>query len=274
MKVHYRIWRSASTPPARSAFILHGLGEHIGCYHQLACFLSGYSYQVCGLDLYGFGESEGKRGHVKRIDDYVDDLGHLNRALQSEGSLREGERLLFGHSMGGLLALACLERFPERYTHAVISSPALFPSYGVPLYLQILGKILDVLWPSFMFNNRIASEQLTLDESVHEQYQEDELRHAMITPRLFNELVKLGTWVWGNRYKLSANLRLLFLVGGEDTVIRREAPQDFAENIPVRSVDLRVFPGMQHDLLVGEGREDTYRELSSWIETRAPVPFA
>ncbi|MFW6181091.1 MAG: alpha/beta hydrolase [Spirochaetota bacterium] len=282
LTLRYRTWRSRALAPTGTAVLVHGLGEHAGGYHRLACLLAGFSYQVYCLDLYGFGASEGKRGHVVRIADYLADLRLLERIAraaespcgeQGAGS-REAPglfrgRLLFGHSMGGLLALAYLERYPGEHTHAVISSPALDPAFGVPAHLRLLGKLLDVLWPSCPFDNRIGSEQLTSDQSARERYQEDPLRHELITPRLFNELVRLGKRVWKDRSGMSPGLRLLVLVGGEDTVIRREDPRDFLRDLPVRSSRLEVLEGARHDLLAGEAEARTFGELASWLAGEA-----
>lgn len=284
VRLHCRSWKSAAPPPSRTALILHGLGEHIGCYHELACFLTGHSYQVFGLDLYGFGASGGKRGHVRRIDDYLDDLHLLFHVVRSEGTVfaashefpgtsappgQVRERLLYGHSMGGLLALAYLERFPEDCTHAVVSSPSLDPAFGVPVLLRLLGKLLGIVGPSLAFSNRISPEELTADEPAREGYREDELRHSLITPRLFNQLVKLGERVRSGRHLLNPELALLFLLGGEDTVIRREDCRAFLRDLRVRSSRLRVLPGMRHDLLAGEDSARTFRELASWIAAEA-----
>jgi alpha-beta hydrolase superfamily lysophospholipase len=59
--LHGRDW------PCRAArgtvLVVHGLGEHIGRYAQVAAELNARGWRVVGYDQRGHGASEGGRGH-------------------------------------------------------------------------------------------------------------------------------------------------------------------------------------------------------------------
>ncbi len=108
--------------------LLHGLGEHSGRFAHLARFLLPSGYAVMSFDLRGHGNSEGVRGHFPSIEQVRQDIDELITAA--------GERyvgipgFLYGHSLGGILALNyVLERKPD-LAGVVITSPGLKISPG------------------------------------------------------------------------------------------------------------------------------------------------
>ncbi len=66
---------------------------------------------------------------VNSFDDYVSDLDMFIREIVMK---REGRRplYLYGHSMGGAIAALYLEKHPEVFTKAVLSSPMIEMLYG------------------------------------------------------------------------------------------------------------------------------------------------
>ena len=71
----YRYWLPEGPVAAVVAF-LHGVGGHAGqpTYRYLIDHLVGTDRAVYGLDLRGFGRSEGRRGHVERWQVFIDDV--------------------------------------------------------------------------------------------------------------------------------------------------------------------------------------------------------
>jgi lysophospholipase len=262
-----RVWERADRPPALRAFIIHGLGEHGGAYEELARFLAERSCRVYAPDLYGFGKSEGKRGHVHCIDDYLRDI-HTIYLDSRSGDSESGTNLLFGQSMGALIALAYLEEFPDDFTHAAVAAPPLDPASRAPALLRLTAMVLDRVWPSLRFDNRIHPDELSSDQQAQESFREDELRHSSITPRLFMELVRLADSVKQNRSRLNTGLHLLFLHGEHDQVVRPETAARFLRDVNTASCSREVLSDMRHDLLQGPGSERTLDLLGSWLQRR------
>jgi len=262
--LYYQSWESGVKGYKKTANIIHGLGEHTGRYQELAAFLTFRDYKVFGLDLYGFGRSEGKRGHVKNIEDFISDEKLLFTLIQ-KNNRATSEKLLIGHSLGGLLALAYLEKYPDDYSHAVISSPALNPARNVSKTMLLLGKICRVIWPSLPFKNRIPPDQLCSDEEMQKAYQEDEYTHDTITPRLFDEMRSLGVRVWENADKINKDLRILFIHGEADEVTNYRDTHAFSTSVSVRDKKIKIIPNMKHHTLNDKEKAQTYQAMSEWF---------
>ena len=58
----------AGWPIRGQVLMVHGLGEHIGHYTELADLLNQWGFAVRGYDQYGHGESSGLRGDLPRDD--------------------------------------------------------------------------------------------------------------------------------------------------------------------------------------------------------------
>src|SRR5438270_186998 len=106
----HRLHHTAVVPPtphfARLAF-LHGYGDHSGRYLHFLQWMAGHGVACHAVDFRGHGRSTGKKAHVNRWDEYLDDLtAFLNiRELSSAGDDRTPVFAL-GHSHGGLIAAA------------------------------------------------------------------------------------------------------------------------------------------------------------------------
>ena len=267
-KVFLREWKlSDKNPKKGSAVIIHGLGEHSGRYSEVAGFLNNLGFEVYCEDLPGFGNSSGKRGDVKNISNYISCIKALHKRVLSEGTNAQ-KMILYGHSMGGLLALWYLETYPRDFDAAIISAPALRPSKKVPGYLLILSKIVRLLFPSFPFKNRINSDQLTDDEATAEQYREDELTHPIITPRLFWQLEDVSSKVWENRDKLPVDLKILFIHGEDDTLVDNEDTKEFFEGINVKDKVLLLLEGVRHEPHKTSNRTHVFNMIKEWLSQR------
>jgi pimeloyl-ACP methyl ester carboxylesterase len=92
------------TNPA--AVLLHGYLESLEIWNPFIPRLSDNFFMIC-MDLPGHGMS-GKFAETHRMDE-------LSEAVKAVADALDIERFhLAGHSMGGYIALACLENYPER----------------------------------------------------------------------------------------------------------------------------------------------------------------
>ncbi|EJN08624.1 alpha/beta hydrolase, partial [Herbaspirillum sp. YR522] len=81
--------------------MVHGLGEHGGRYAALAALFNqaGWSVRIC--DHRGHGHSGGRRGSLIAPDDLLQDL---KLVFDDFARRQRCTPMLFGHSMGGLVA--------------------------------------------------------------------------------------------------------------------------------------------------------------------------
>src|SRR5262249_14407154 len=120
-----RAW-CAERPRALVA-IVHGLGEHSGRYAALASALVKARFTVVALDLPGPGEARGPRGDIPSWtnlrDTIVPAMFTASRGLPDQPM--DLKLVLFGHSMGGVIALQHALAHPRPLTALVLSAPAL-----------------------------------------------------------------------------------------------------------------------------------------------------
>ncbi len=118
----------------RVVFISHGFTESTLEYSELIWYFLRAGYGVFICDHMGHGKSyrlleESWLTHVTSFDEYIEDLNHLMEKVvlpRTEGK----ERFLFGHSMGGAIAMLYLERYPGRFARCVLCSPMVAPLAG------------------------------------------------------------------------------------------------------------------------------------------------
>ena len=58
----------------RHVLLVHGLAEHMDRYAHVVEALNNAGWSVTAVELRGHGKSEGKRGHVDRWEQYLDDV--------------------------------------------------------------------------------------------------------------------------------------------------------------------------------------------------------
>lgn len=111
LRVVYRRWLPDGAVRA-TLQIVHGASEHAGRYGRLAGALTTRGIAVYAMDLRGHGRTAESSG-VGRfgnggVDTVLHDVAGLRRVMSDE---HPGlPRLLLGHSMGSIVALAAAER--------------------------------------------------------------------------------------------------------------------------------------------------------------------
>lgn len=245
--------------------LVHGLGEHSGRYDHVIRLLNGKGISVLAYDHRGHGKSGGKRGHIIRFDEYLTDLNQMLE--KAAGGMQEGMKLLlFGHSMGGLIVLNYVEKFPDRVNAVIASSPGLAPADKVPVIKGTLGKLMSSIWPSLTFDNELDPDNLSHDRQVVADYINDPLVHRSITSRWFTEFLKaMNETVNGG-----ANIRipLLLQVAGADHIVCPETSKNFFQTIKATDKTLHFYDGLYHEIYneKGDSRKRVLSDLESWID--------
>jgi alpha-beta hydrolase superfamily lysophospholipase len=199
-----RMW--APGQDARGKVLLcHGYGEHSGRYEHVGHGLADAGFKVYALDLFGHGEDIEFNGPtlqpppgVKTVfDTFVDDVEALLQQLGQEDGL---PLFLFGHSMGGLIAvmtaLRMLEKGGWKCKGLLLSAPAirLAPNKLVPApyccLFRCLANCAACCVPTAL-GPGVSANQLTSDEEVLEQVRRDEKNFGgQISMEFANEFCK------------------------------------------------------------------------------------
>ncbi len=264
-RVFTRWWIPALDQPRAVAVIVHGLGEHSGCYLPVTGFLLGRGMAVYAHDHRGFGQSDGRRGHIARYEHYVEDLRRL--VERAHGEHPGLPLVLLGHSMGGTIALLFSQRYPEQITCAVYSAPALILRHHIPLFQRTLARGMSRLWPTFTSTDAIDPTVLTHDPAIQQEVRVDPWRHSRVSARLYTEL-----FVRGPRDVLAGldRLRAPFLIihGTADPLVSPDGSQRVYDGASVEGSAIRLYPALLHESLREVEREQVFADIAGWLEAR------
>src|SRR5262245_19847423 len=122
VSVFYRRW----LPPGGAALALviaHGMSEHSGRYRRIASALRDRGYAVYAPDHRGHGRTAASTGKGRAgpggIEAVLRDLEQLIELVRADVGARP--IVLFGHSMGALLAQAFAERHGSQLSGLALS---------------------------------------------------------------------------------------------------------------------------------------------------------
>ena len=137
--------------PVGDIVMVHGFTENISKLYETAWYFLNSGFRVWMLQQRGHGASfrpvkDPSLVHIRNYKDLVEDLHYfmaeiVKPSLSEEASRSGGtasQLYLFGHSMGGGVSALYLERYPNDFGKAVLSSPMLEISAGnIPIPVAV-----------------------------------------------------------------------------------------------------------------------------------------
>ena len=157
-----------------SVFLCHGFGEHLGWYDGLANHLAQLGLLVFGHDHQGHGRSEGRRAYIDSVDEFVTDV--MRHSVEMKAELAGLPMFLYGHSMGGMIAVSCVMRNPSFYSGLILEGALIIPDpHEVTPSRLVLGRIISPLLPEMQMG-RVRVEQVSSDTAVQAGLTADKFR--------------------------------------------------------------------------------------------------
>jgi len=244
----------------RVMVIVHGIGEHIGRYDQVAAFFLKEGFAVIGIDHYGHGKSDGKKGASKGFAfmfDYLQDF--LGYVKESYGK----PVVMYGHSMGGgVLTGFLLKRDPD-IRAAVISAPALIIGTRPGGFLKGVLKVLSAVAPNIRINQGLDINKISHDKRAVEKFRADPLRHNQLSLRLANDMIQNGAWSLLHAGEL--RVQTLLIHGDADEFTAVEGSRLFAERAPAALLTYREWEGMYHEMHNEPDSRDVLLFVAGWL---------
>jgi acylglycerol lipase len=258
-------WRRLvpATVPRGIVVMSHGYAEHCGRYLPWAEHLASRGLAVVGVDHRGHGRSGGPRGHVRDFDGFVADLRSLVGLV--EGWWPGTPRVLFGHSMGGLIAFLYLLRHPETVRAGALSSAAFALQPQGPAWQLRLAMTLGRLAPRMPLGTKLDQSVLSRDPEVGRAYVADPLVHRKATAGFFRAFVRAQERALAEASSLQAPL--LILQAGADRLVSPAGAEAIAKRLTTEH-ELVVLPGYYHELLNEPiaAREVVIARLDAWFD--------
>jgi alpha-beta hydrolase superfamily lysophospholipase len=292
VRVVYRTWLPDG-PVRGTVQIVHGASEHSGRYGRLAAGLTSRGLAVYAMDLRGHGRTAessgvgrygGSGGEPTNVDTVLRDVAGLRQVMTDEQP--DVPRILLGHSMGSIVALAAAERDGRDLAGLALSGPvgvnpeladtvtALEAAVDAGMgdqALDALGQFNDAFEPARTRYDWLSRDPAEVDAYIDDPLCGDEMPLTYgYAAGVFGLSVRAGTKE--AVAQLPDGLPVLLLSGRRDPVGGTEASQVNALARLLRErglpVEQRVYPGARHEVFNETNRDEVTGHLLDWIDQR------
>ena len=254
-------WPAAGRAQA-PLLLVHGIAEHADRHAQVASSFALAGLETHAFDLRGFGGSAGRRAYVGRWSDYHDDIEDQLAAARE--AARGLPVILYGHSMGGLIALGYVLAEPPRPAPdlLVLSAPAI--AAVVPRWKRALADVLGRVMPAVEIPNALPAGGLSRDPRVEVAYRSDPLNVHRTTARLGMELLHEQARVRAALAHGGAlSMPTYVLHGSDDRIVPLSASASLERR---ENVTRRVYPHLRHEMHNEPEAAAVIADTTMWIE--------
>ncbi|WP_081174112.1 alpha/beta hydrolase [Rhizobium rhizosphaerae] len=279
--------------PRAVLILCHGMSEHSLRYRRFAAEMARRDLTVYALDHRGHGLTRGPNHLLGRfaesggVEAVLDDVAALRRhAIERHPDLPV---ILFGHSMGGLIALNAVERHPDLFDAVAVWNSNFnggLAGRGGQALLAVerwlKGSDVPSAWiPPLTFgswaravdNPRTPSDWLSRDPTEVDAYRADPLCGFDVTVSLWIDVFRLiYAGAAPERLKrLRAGLPVHLVGGGKDPATRGGKDvlwlAERMRRAGLARVTTQIYPGARHETLNDLDRDRAIADLSRWIDS-------
>lgn len=261
-RIHWRGW----VPQGEASgvvVIAHGLAEHGGRYAHVGEHLSARGFATYAHDHRGHGRSEGTRGNIDRMAHVVTDLETMIRGAAS----RHGDvpLFLYGHSMGGLIALTYATGDPVELRGLVLTGAAVHIAVGSRAE-RAAARLLSAVAPN-LGTRRLDSTLVSRDPAVVDAYDTDPLNYrGKIRVRTGAELLRAAEALPARLDRLTQPVLLMH--GSRDGLTSPSGSRLVAERVAATDVTLTLYDGLYHEVHNEPEKETVLADLVAWLDQR------
>ncbi len=244
--------------------LMHGLGEHSGRFRHWAERLTEAGYAMLAIDLRGHGRSGGKRGDAPSFDHLADDINLM--LDHAEREFKDTPCFLYGHSMGGMLALFYLIQRRPSLSGAIITSPFLHSVLDLRKDRLAMTKLLSRVTPGLSVSNNLEVEALTQDQAGIETYRRDPLVHDRVTVRMGKGFIDAIEYSFNRAGEIT--VPLLIMHGTADKITYPSGSEKIAARVSGECT-LKLWEGLYHELHNEQEKDKVFAYLDKWLGSRA-----
>jgi acylglycerol lipase len=240
--------------------LVHGIGEHIQRYSHWVEKFKEKGFGVVGVDLPGHGKSDGKRGKLNSYsltDEMLDFL-----IAEFKKTFPGIPVFIYGHSLGGGIALQYILQKKPEIKGAVITSPWLRLSFEPDKMKLMLARVMKNLLPSLIQPSGLIVSHISHDQKVIDAYISDPLNHDRISVGLFQSAITAGEYSLKNAGDL--NIPVLLMHGSDDLLTSPKGSTEFASK--TKMAELKIWEGGYHELHNETFKDDVFSFIAKWLE--------
>ncbi len=280
-KLHYH---AIINPDEKACVVIsHGFCEFFQKYHEMVYYYFQSGYSVFFPEHRGHGYSYREiedidKVQCKNFDNYVTDFKcFMDQVVSKQSSTHK--YLLYGHSMGGCIAAIVLERYPDLFKAAVLSSPMMQLNFrGINPILVKMLMIWSVIagWSEKYLPTQHGFDGINTYPNCSAQ---SEARHNYLFEyRLHDDHLRTngGTYKWARESfkgmkEAIANagkikVPAILFQAGCDTMVEPGGQEKFLKNNP--AIEKKVYPDSRHEIFnaYDADRMDYYNTVIGFYE--------
>lgn len=266
----------------------HGMAEHKERYFDFMKYLAAAGFVAVIHDHRGHGESLRSPEDLGYFYDttgvaVVEDLHQVATAVQE--MFPQKPYILFGHSMGSLIARCYVKKYDSYIDKLIISGPPAQNSLvSVALLLtHLLKKIKGGHYRSPLLKSLtlgayesagerdVPNSWICCNKEVLEEYNKSELCGFNFTVNGYINLFSLLKETYSKKnWSLSKpDLPILFLAGSLDPVIGGDKgwqdAKSFMEQVGYTQIQEILYEGLRHEVLNEENRSSIFSDILKWM---------
>ncbi|WP_165009561.1 alpha/beta hydrolase [Neisseria yangbaofengii] len=244
--------------------ISHGLASHSGVFNDFAQRMTDNGIAVYRFDARGHGKSDGRDSiHINSYFEMVEDLRRVVEKAKAENP--NLPVFVMGHSMGGHITALYGTKYPKGADGVILAA-------GVLRYNQMNFGYLPRPEPKGSFINGFEAAHKTLNLPVPDtgaglSLPNDPLmleKFSVSFPNSFKEGIQ---YLKDNDDKFVAPV--LLVSGDADLYVVPKDAIQFYEETNSTDKSLRLYNGLGHMLMIGEGGGVVADDIVRWIGDRA-----
>ena len=291
-QIYYYKWLPNSEPWL-IVQIAHGMAEHAARYRDFAQFLTQNGIAVYANDHRGHGLTDKDTGNLGFFAEkkgwlkVLSDMNQLSRIIRQD--YPDKKRVLFGHSMGSLLARAYIVKYPGDFSGVILSGTS-----GQSGLVVSAGKF--IAWtqglfsgkhkPSKLLNNMTFKDYnkaikraktdfdwLSKDPEQVQKYIDDPLCGFVVSNRFYYDLLSLVQFIAKpHAFRLQPeDLPVFIISGAEDPVgeMGKGVEKVYKKYLLAggRNVEMKLYDGFRHEILNEVNKQQVYNDILDWLES-------
>jgi acylglycerol lipase len=264
-------WWGPDGAPKAVVLLVHGTGTHSGFFADWANDLTAHGYAVFGIDLRGWGQSQGygRRGFVQNYDEYVDDITLAYREIR----FRYPTKPLYiqGDSLGADVALLAVigNRIPA--SGLILQAPAIKPDPGYGWFrvggfsVATMATIGKAMPNTGMIPMGTYADLAFDDPAVRQHFKDDPLcTHDALPAAYLSAMEEASDRII--EHLGNVKLPLVVIHGGKDNMVPLSSSQLFMKKAASEDKALWVYDNMSHETLHDTDHDRVWTDIIGWLD--------
>lgn len=278
-------WWLPKDKPRAVVLLVHGTVLHSGFYAPWANELTRNGYAVFGIDLRGWGQSQGygRRGSVGNYDEYIEDVTLARREIRKR--FPNIPVYLQGESLGGAVVLMANMMDKVTSDGLILNAPAVKPNPSSIIGIPVPDKLMSFgMWTAAQAEG-LAPEMPVLpilkpfvgrvmtDKTARERFNNDpNTTHSALPLSYISAIENASERLQDNVNNVRSPL--IILQGAKDHLVPESSSKFLYDTVQSQDKTIRVYQGLTHATLSDTDKQKVWDDIISWLDKRADQALA